>query len=102
MPSIPYPVASCSCATPDLDSEELLATLLSIHATDHKTSSAPVAAAKTEKVKRPTVSIGGTSEEWSYFMSRWQDYKTATRIDGTDVVIQLLECCDETLRKDLT
>ena len=28
--------------------------------------------------------------------------KTATKISGTDQVFQLLECCDEQLRKDLT
>ena len=49
-----------------------------------------------------TISAGGTSEEWTYFTSRWTDYKTATKVSGQDVVIQLLECCEESLRKDLT
>ena len=37
-----------------------------------------------------------------YFQSRWGDYVKATKLDGTEKVIQLLECCDEQLRKDLT
>jgi hypothetical protein len=55
-----------------------------------------------EKVKRPTISSAGTSEDWSYFLSRWKDYTEATKLKGKDEVLQLLECCDEQLRKDLT
>lgn len=31
-----------------------------------------------------------------------RDYVKATKLEGTDRVIQLLGCCDEQLRKDLT
>ena len=55
-----------------------------------------------DKVKRPTISLAGTSEDWKYFLCRWEDYATATKITGRDKVVQLLECCDEQLRKDLT
>ncbi len=44
----------------------------------------------------------GTTEDWVYFKSRWSDYVRATRLTGQDKVIQLLECCDEQLRRDLT
>ena len=37
-----------------------------------------------------------------YFKSRWGDYVKATKLEGTDRVLQLLECCDDQLRKDLT
>ena len=57
---------------------------------------------KAEKVRRPTTSSAGTSEDWSYFLSRWADYKSATKLAGKELIIQLLECCDENLRKDLT
>ena len=82
-------------------------TLLNIHFTgthqpSNTTSSAQATAAKVEKVRRPTVSVAGSSEEWSYFLTRWQDYKEATKITGKDLIIQLLECCNEELRKDLT
>ena len=48
------------------------------------------------------VSAAGSSEEWSYFLTRWNDYVEATKVTGRDRVMQLLECCDEQLRKDLT
>jgi hypothetical protein len=50
----------------------------------------------------PTLSTGGSTEEWSYFVTRWQDYANATKIASKETVIQLLECCDEHLRNDLT
>ena len=53
-----------------------------------------------EKVKRPTLCAAG--EEWSYFLSRWSDYSSATKVTGRDKVIQLLECCNEPLHRDLT
>ncbi|CAC5393222.1 unnamed protein product [Mytilus coruscus] len=58
-------------------------------------------AAKAEKVKRPSISTAGTIEEWAYFESRWSDFVEATKITGRDKVVQLLECCDEQLRKNL-
>ena len=48
------------------------------------------------------MSLAGTTEDWKYFMSRWGDYVRATRLEGTDKVIQLFECCNNQLCKDLT
>ena len=48
------------------------------------------------------ITSSGTSEEWSYFNQRWLEYKAATRLTGPDVIYQLLEFCDEALRKDLS
>ena len=58
--------------------------------------------AKVERVKRPVISSAGTSEDWNYFLSRWNDYVEATKVTGKDEVLQLLECCDEELRRDVT
>ena len=58
--------------------------------------------ARIEKVTRPSISSAGTTEDWLYFETKWGDYVKGTKIEGTDRVIQLLECCDEQLRKDLT
>ena len=103
MPSIQCPVAGCTYATEDVDAT-LAASLLNLHCTDHATRAAPstTTTPQVEKVRRPTISPAGTSEDWSYFESRWSEYKAATKIQGNDIVIQLLECCDEQLRKDLT
>ncbi len=98
MESISCPVPDCPYATPAGIDAIVVAALLTTHATTHSTNTV----AKVEKVRRPTVSAAGSSEEWAYFTSRWEDYKTATRVTGTECVVQLLECCDESLRKDLT
>ena len=31
-------------------------------------------ATKAEKVRRPTITTQGTTEDWTYFYSRWQEY----------------------------
>ena len=46
--------------------------------------------------------MAGTSEEWTYFLTRWEEYHEESKLTGTDVVPQLLECCDEDLQNDLT
>ena len=53
-------------------------------------------------MKRRVISSAGTSEDWNYFLSRWNDYVEATKVTGKDEVLQLLECCDEELRRDVT
>ncbi|KAK3737416.1 hypothetical protein QZH41_000674 [Actinostola sp. cb2023] len=105
MPKHQCPFPDCTYETADV-TDELAAILISIHSTGSHT--APAAAtttnfpAKFERVRRPTVSTTGSSEDWSYFLTRWQDYAEATKLTGKDKVVQLLECCDEQLRKDLT
>ena len=108
MPKYKCPYPECTYETDEAEGQ-LAATLLSIHsagAHNHTQvggdSQIQPAKAKVEKVRRPTVSAAGSSEEWSYFETRWADYVEATKITGKDKVIQLLECCDEPLRKDLT
>ena len=99
MPSVRCPIPDCDYVTDDLDAA-IVAALITAHSAVHTQNSH--VAAKVEKVKRPTVSTAGTSEEWQYFLSRWTDYVEATKLVGKDKVIQLLECCDEPLRKDFT
>jgi hypothetical protein len=69
---------------------------------EEQQSSASASTAKTDKVRRPTIAGGGTTEDWQYFDTRWKEYTAATKIVGTDKVLQLLECCGEELRRDLT
>lgn len=99
MPKIKCPIPDCECKTADLD-EAIVSILLTIHSTVHSSNNVP--AAKTEKVKRPSISAAGSSEECSYYISRWSEYISATEITGRDKVVQLFECCDEPLGKDLT
>ena len=105
MTDIDCPAPGCDVSWPASTPEAVLIRLLDIHSSTAHAAPTPTstrATAKAEKVRRPTVSAAGTSEAWAYFLQRWADYKQATRLDGPDVVFQLLECCDENLRKDLT
>lgn len=100
MATLNCPFEGCPYVIPDVD-PVLAAALLSTHSLIHKAGGS-TQAARAEKVKRPTIASAGTSEDWAYFKSRWGDYVKATRLDGPDLVLQLLECCDEQLRRDLT
>ena len=55
---------------------------------------------KADKVRRPTITGGGSSEDWQYFVTLWEEYASATKLAEKDKVF--LECCDEQLRRDLT
>ena len=100
MPVIKCPVDGCDYSTPDLEAV-IGAALLNAHTTTHQ-ARGPPQAARVERVKRPDISSAGTTEDWIYFQSRWGDYTKATKLVGPDRVLQLLECCDEQLRRDLT
>ena len=103
MPDIKCPAPGCNHKFSDGLDVGILTALIDLHArTAHPAPTATASPAKAEKVKRPTVSAAGSSEEWAYFLQRWADYKAATHLQGPDVVFQLLECCEESLRKDLT
>ena len=108
MPKYRCPYPDCEYETEEAEGQ-LAAVLLQIHSSGaHAPAQATIdppttsAIAKVERVRRKTITTAGSSEEWTYFQTRWQDYIEATRVTGKDMVVQLLECCDETLRKDLT
>ena len=96
MPVVHCPIEDCKYQMPDED-PLVAAALITTHS-PHSVAPAP----KAEKVKRPCISSAGTTEDWQYFNSIWSDYVKATKLAGTGKVIQLLECCDDQLRKDLT
>ena len=101
MPVVKCLIEGCEYEMPDVD-PVIAAALITTHATSYQTPSQPTQTARVEKVKRPSILSAGTTEDWLYFKSRWGDYVKATKLEGTDRVIQLLECCDEQLCKDLT
>ena len=98
MPAIACPITGCTYTTPAEHSIEVAVTLLNLHGKDHDSNPT----SRADKVKRPVISSSGTTEEWDYFESRWTEYKRATNITGTEATLQLLECCDESLRRDVT
>ena len=81
------------------DDAAIVVELLKIHGLTHSIHAAATPSGKMEKLKRPTVSLAGTSETWAYFATRWGEYRDGTRLRGDDIVVQLLECCDDELRR---
>ena len=75
--------------------------LAAAHLQGHLINHKQTEKSKVEAVKRPTISTAGTSQDWLYFQSRWSDYVKATNVKGGDQAIQLLECCDQDLRRGL-
>lgn len=101
MPVIQCPIEDCEYQTPDVE-PVIAAALINAHAVSHRTPGGSTLTARVEKVRQPSISPAGTTEDWQYFRLRWGDYVKATRLEGTGRIIQLLECCDDQLRKDLT
>ena len=94
------PFDDCKYSIPAGNDPAVVVQLLQMHhAAAH---SRPTVSIHAEKVSRPQVKAAGSSEDWEYFSNRWSEYKKATQLTGTDCVVQLLECCDEALRRDLT
>ncbi len=100
MPQLTCPIAQCTWKSQDLDAAfaAALATSLQAHlAHVHPTD----ASVKPEKLPRPSISTGVTTEEWNYFTSLWESYRDATKLSTADSRTQLLACCDTDLRRDL-
>ena len=68
----------------------------------HGTTQAAACANAQVRNSSPSIALAGTAKTWSYFLTRWGEYKRGTKFIGSDVVTQLLECCEEDLRKYLT
>ena len=98
MPKIKCPLENCDYETPDC-SDVIVAALLTTHSSIHSHGNIKSAA---DKIKRPTITSDLSNEQWSYFVSRWDNYRKSTKISETEEVVQLLECLDEDLRMNLT
>ena len=97
MPKVRCPFEDCQYETEDTETI-LVAALLNTHAMIH---SGGKSTSRAIKIQRPTIATAGSTEDWAYFKLRWSDYKDATNITGRELIIQLLECCEESLRKDV-
>ena len=92
MAGVDCPFPGCTYSTPEGQETIMAVALLNAHTLVHSRSEP---CAKPDKVKRPEMSSDGTTEGWTYFLTRWAAYIKATRLSGSDLVIQLLECCDD-------
>lgn len=98
MPAVRCPIDGCSYITPDHEAP-IVAALLTTHTTIHAQPTRPA----TDKFKRPVIQAGGSTSDWAYFISRWEEYKTHIQpTDNKTTILHLLECCDESLRKNVT
>jgi hypothetical protein len=107
MAPIPCPVTGCTETFQEGLDPTVLVALLDLHSRAVHPAPAPAPQAptpriKAENVKRPVITASGTEEEWEYFLQRWDIYKQATQLTGGDILFQLLETCDEPVRRDLT
>ena len=103
MPKFSCPLPDCTFETEDLN-EAVAAVMPTVHANATHTTTVTQVNKTKMKNSSPNNIHCGPSEEWTYFLTnaRWQDYAEATNIHGKEKVFQLLECCDENIRKDLT
>ena len=91
--------AGCDFVITDVD-KDLLKLSAQSHITQHANPNSSITQPdRTEKVKRPTIIMGFTSEDWTYFLSRWDEYKKLTKMAQNDIGAQLKEFCEEDLRK---
>lgn len=100
MEGVSCPFTGCTYRTPDATEPAMDAVLMSTHAMEHQLQRSMKA--KPTPVKRPEMTSAGTTENWTYFLTRWRSYSRAVRQASQDLVIQLLECCDNKLRRDMT
>ena len=92
------PIPGCTYAVPEGTDPAVTAALINGHMLTHSQTNHP----KPTPVRRPEISAGGTTEGWQYFLTRWRTYSTAVRLTDADTSIQLLECLDPNLRRDVT
>ena len=52
---------------------------------------------KQERLPRPTLDIGITEADWTFFKSQWDRYKRSTRLLGQEAIDQLWACATEEL-----
>ena len=92
--TIPCPL----CAYITIEGETaVVIELIKIHATTHTQSNRNDKA----KIDRPKISIGGTSENFTFFKTKWTSFKKLTKLQESEYPDHLLECCEEDLRKAL-
>ena len=94
------PFGGCDYAVPDGTLEAMAPVVLTTHSMTHATGRGPPAD-RSERFKRPIISSGGTRATFDYFLTRWSEYAWNTKLKDRELVMHLLECCDEQLRMDL-
>ena len=75
------PIEGCTYATGDIEAIKLF----TIHGYWHAPGACQLA--KPDNMSRPKVSKESTNDDWEYFITRWDAYKTATRKDDHEATL---------------
>ena len=102
MPVIKCPFPGCDFEVKEDVPDDCKSSVLNIHLVYHQQTHASINSGKAIKLSRPILAAENSTEDWIYFVTRWDSYKSATKLQGAEVTAHLLECCDEALRKDLS
>ena len=103
MTSFSCPRKNCTWTTGE-HSEPVALYRAQIHEEEHKENIVPTASIpheRTEKAKRPIISAGCNPEDWAFFEYAWEGFKLSANIKEERVVANLMQCCDDSLHKDL-
>ena len=83
MPKLTCPIGQCTWESQDMKAEFAGALTTSLQA--HLTHAHPIdVGTKLEKLPRPSISKGVTTEEWGYFTNLWSSYREATKLSTND------------------
>ena len=100
--NFPCSAPNCDFNTGDMPEAVTALALLQMHQTNnHVAAAATGSSVKPDKLTRPSITKGVNTEDWNFFIQRWDLYTDRCRLTGDDVVPQLLECCDTELTKDV-
>ena len=100
--------SDCSYSTPiNIPSYDLVIKTLELHINSaHGQNVAAVThnntgdnSVKAERPKRPTVSLGFSESDWTFFVHKWKRYSRQTRIMGQQLLDELCSCMDDELEK---
>ena len=92
----------CEFVTPaNIPSYELVIKALELHTMSVHTSSQSHAQvnSKIEKPRRPSLSVGLSESDWSFFVTKWKRYVRQTKVSGQQLVDELWSCMDTDLEK---
>ena len=99
------PVTGCGYKTNLLRDVNAMMRLIEMHvAANHSVSGGGGTSSKStgrEKVKRPALALDISEDDWSYWRSRWADYKLSTNLKPTEILVEIRECLEENLRREL-
>ena len=94
-------VTGCLFETQNLRDIDKMMKLLEMHIDAVHPKDNAKAGSNREKVKRPQIKLDCDESDWAYWLNRWKDYKKAVSLEEKDAVMELKECMEDDLRKEV-